>query len=223
VAKQYVLLHDRLSGSTLSRADGYQCYGKQKTVSFASMRLNLFRGRKAQCPGTPLFRSPALETPVLLGRDFTGEDDANAPKVAIINKRMAHDIFGDTSRIGRRLSIPTFAGDNSWYSIVGVVADSKSEDLREAVRPMIYMSTEQTVMPAGVTFEVRTAGGEHRLVLPRLIFWVDLQFFRFRGVFTIVCSLLLQGGKRCCCALRPGEPKGTPPFPDSRMQLWCSV
>jgi hypothetical protein len=36
---------------------------------------------------------------------------------------------------------------------------------------------------------------EHRLVVPRLIFWVDLQFFRFRGVFTIVCSLLLQVGE----------------------------
>jgi predicted permease len=99
----------------------------------------------------------ALETTVLLGRDFTGEDGANAPKVAIINKRMAHDIFGDTSPIGRRLSIPTFAGDKSWYSIVGVVADAKSEDLREAARPMIYVPTEQTMVPAGVTFEVRTA------------------------------------------------------------------
>jgi predicted permease len=99
----------------------------------------------------------ALETPVLLGRDFTGEDDANAPKVAIINERMAHDIFGDRSPIGRRLSIPAFAGDKSWYAIVGVVADAKSEDLREAVRPMIYVPTEQTVVIAGVTFEVRTA------------------------------------------------------------------
>ena len=48
----------------------------------------------------------ALETPVLLGRDFTGDDGASAPKVAIINQRMAHDIFGDKSPIGRRLSIP---------------------------------------------------------------------------------------------------------------------
>jgi hypothetical protein len=36
---------------------------------------------------------------------------------------------------------------------------------------------------------------EHRLVFPRLIFWVDLQFFHFRGVFTIVCSFLLQAGE----------------------------
>ena len=99
-----------------------------------------------------------LETPVLVGRDFTGEDDANAPKVAIINQRMAHDIFGDTSPIGRRLSIPRFAGDKSWYSIVGVVGNAKSEDLREAVRPMVYVPTEQTVVTGGVTFAVRTAG-----------------------------------------------------------------
>jgi predicted permease len=98
-----------------------------------------------------------LETPVLLGRDFTGDDSANAPKVAIINQRLAHDIFGGTSPIGRRLSIPTFAGDTSWYSIVGVVADAKSEDLREAVKPTIYVPTEQSVVPAGVTFAVRTA------------------------------------------------------------------
>ena len=98
-----------------------------------------------------------LETPVLLGRDFTGDDSVNAPKVAIINQRMAHDIFGGTSPIGRRLSIPTFAGDKSWYSIVGVVADAKSEDLREAVKPTIYVPTEQTVVPAGVTFALRTA------------------------------------------------------------------
>jgi predicted permease len=98
-----------------------------------------------------------LETPVLLGRDFTGYDSANAPKVAIINQRLARDIFGGTSPIGRRLSIPTFAGDTSWYSIVGVVADAKSEDLREAVKPTIYVPTEQSVVPAGVTFAVRTA------------------------------------------------------------------
>ena len=84
-----------------------------------------------------------------MGRDFTGEDDANAPKVAIINKRMAHDIFGGTSPIGRRLSIPRYAGDKSWYSIVGVVADAKSEDFREPVRPMIYVPRRQTVVPAG--------------------------------------------------------------------------
>jgi len=99
-----------------------------------------------------------LDTPVLMGRDFNGEDDANAPKVAIINKRMGREVFGSTSPIGRRLSIPRYAGDKSWYSIVGVVADARSRDLREPAMPMIYVPVSQTVAPAGVTFEIRTAG-----------------------------------------------------------------
>jgi predicted lysophospholipase L1 biosynthesis ABC-type transport system permease subunit len=70
---------------------------------------------------------------------------------------MAHEIFGDTNPIGRRLSIPVWAADKSWYSIVGVVANAKSEDFREAAKPMVYVPAEQSVLPAGVTFEVRTA------------------------------------------------------------------
>jgi hypothetical protein len=33
---------------------------------------------------------------------------------------------------------------------------------------------------------------EHRIVLPRLIFWIDLSEFHFRGIFTIFCTFLCQ-------------------------------
>lgn len=33
---------------------------------------------------------------------------------------------------------------------------------------------------------------EHRIVLARLILWIDLHFFHFRGVFAIFCSFLFQ-------------------------------
>ena len=36
---------------------------------------------------------------------------------------------------------------------------------------------------------------EHRLVLPRLILWIDLKYFHFRGVFTIFCSFLFQASE----------------------------
>jgi predicted permease len=98
-----------------------------------------------------------LDTPVLQGREFTTEDRAGAPKVAIINKRMAQDIYGDTSPIGRRISIPGWMGDKSWLSIIGVVADTKDQNLRAPVAPMIYVPLEQTEGPAGVTLEIRTA------------------------------------------------------------------
>ena len=44
---------------------------------------------------------------------------------------------------------------------------------------------------------------EHRIVLPRLIFWIDLYFFHFRGIFTIICGFLFQilEGLLLCFAL----------------------
>ena len=36
---------------------------------------------------------------------------------------------------------------------------------------------------------------EHRILLPRLIFWADLHLDHFRGVFTILCSSLLLAGE----------------------------
>ncbi|MGO8789524.1 MAG: ADOP family duplicated permease [Terriglobia bacterium] len=98
-----------------------------------------------------------LETPVLEGRDFKTEDSVGAPKVAIINKRMAQEFYGDTSPIGRRISTPGWVGDKSWYSIIGVVADTKDQNLRAPVPPMFCIPLEQTEVPAGVTFEIRTA------------------------------------------------------------------
>jgi hypothetical protein len=37
--------------------------------------------------------------------------------------------------------------------------------------------------------------GEHRIVLPRLILWIDMECFQFRGIFTIICSFLFQTGE----------------------------
>jgi hypothetical protein len=44
----------------------------------------------------------AAGTHLLTGRDFTWHDDADAPKVAIVNDRFARAMFGDTSVLGLR-------------------------------------------------------------------------------------------------------------------------
>jgi predicted permease len=94
-----------------------------------------------------------LETPIFSGRDFTGADQAGAPKVSIINEAMAHEYFGDANPIGRQLSMN---GDQNWVEIVGVVKDTKNRDIRESPVPMIYLPLYQS--PEGAaTFEVRTA------------------------------------------------------------------
>jgi predicted permease len=99
-----------------------------------------------------------LQTPILLGRDFTAADQSTAPRVAVINETAAHDYFGDTNPLGRRIGIPGWVGDPSWLEIVGVVKDARQSDLRQAPTAMAYVPLFQSSVPAGVTFEIRTIG-----------------------------------------------------------------
>ena len=108
-----------------------------------------------------------LQTAVLSGRDFSDDDQAGTPKVAIVNEAMARHYFGDASPIGRHISVPDWNGDASWLTIVGVMGDTKTRDLRESPAPMIYLPLFQSVVGA-VTFEVRTALDPHLLANPIL-------------------------------------------------------
>src|SRR5437867_8117438 len=112
--------------------------------------------------GPNFFRT--LEIPLLQGRDFTQQDDATAPKVAIINEAMARFYFGNDSAIGKRLSfVSPGAGE---IEIIGVVGDAKHGGLREATPHMLYLPYVQG--PGGILFgmtlEIRTAGSPASLV-----------------------------------------------------------
>ena len=97
-----------------------------------------------------------LQTPLLSGRDFNAADGTGAPKVAIINERMARGYFGGTNPIGRHVSAPGWEAEASWFEIVGVAQDMKTRSLREQTEPMLYLPLYQA--PEGLaTFEVRTA------------------------------------------------------------------
>lgn len=99
----------------------------------------------------------AIETRILLGREFTARDQAGAPRVAIINQTMARDYYGNTNPIGRRISNPDWVADPSWLEIVGVVDDARQRDLRRQAEPMFYTPVAQSSIPGDVTFEIRTA------------------------------------------------------------------
>jgi predicted permease len=97
-----------------------------------------------------------IETPILLGRDFTDADRAGAVKVVAINQTVARFYFGDANPIGRRISMPGYRGDPGWLQIIAVVQDAKYHDLRERSLPMVYISMLQ-YPEAFVAFEIRTA------------------------------------------------------------------
>lgn len=135
-------LGERLS-STMPTVEGYTPRPGDNT----SVLINVI--------GPEYFK--ALETPVLLGREFTDADVAGASKVGIINQAMARHYFGDANPIGRRFSIPAWRADSSWLEIVGVIRDAKYHNLREPAPPQAYIPFYQFPESDSMTFEVRAA------------------------------------------------------------------
>jgi predicted permease len=80
-----------------------------------------------------------VQMPLVAGRDFTWQDDKNAPAVAIVNEAFAHKLFGDASPIGQRFALWATAK----YQIVGEVADARYFSVGERPRPMMMMSFAQ--------------------------------------------------------------------------------
>jgi predicted permease len=82
--------------------------------------------------------------PLLAGRDFTEADiHPNSPSdlltsVAIINRTMSHRFFGDGNPIGKHFRFVA-GGTRPPLEIVGVVADSKYNDLREGPTDFFYI------------------------------------------------------------------------------------
>ncbi|MGH9623359.1 MAG: FtsX-like permease family protein [Bryobacteraceae bacterium] len=102
-----------------------------------------------------------LQIPLVSGRHFSGADQTEAPKVAIINETMARDYFGDANPIGRH--VKALGWDPDWRTIIGVTKDARSLDLRKPPQPMIYLPVYQE--PEGAaTFEVRTAIDPHSAI-----------------------------------------------------------
>ena len=77
-------------------------------------------------------------TPILMGREIGPEDSGNGQRVGLINETMARYFFGNESPIGRRIwdMFPTTHTD---FVVVGVVADSKHNSLREKPEPRFYV------------------------------------------------------------------------------------
>ncbi len=75
--------------------------------------------------------------PLLLGREIGPQDEGNAPLVGVINQTMARTYFGQANPIGRQIKAtsPPMTLD---FVVVGVVADSKHDDLRSPSGSWFY-------------------------------------------------------------------------------------
>jgi len=101
-----------------------------------------------------------MGVPLLRGRDFNGNDIMNSPLVAILNESAKLQYFGSADAMGKRFSI---SDPKRKIEIIGVVADTKLNSLREAAPPMVYLPFFQSEFrgtpdtPASI--EIRLRGG----------------------------------------------------------------
>ena len=105
----------------------------------------------------------ALQIPLLSGRYFEPRDNANGPKVVIINETTAKRHFGSPSAaIGKRLSVwAAFRGqrrdEKFMREIVGVVGDTKTGSLAEEGEMQIYVPHAQDSQWNFMGLVIRTA------------------------------------------------------------------
>ncbi len=98
----------------------------------------------------------ALEIPRLRGRGFTAQDDARAPRVAIVNQTLARKFFPNQDPLGQRVRESDEGPD---WEIVGVVGDTKYNTQRNAIEPLLFTPWRQEVSEIGdMRFAVRAAG-----------------------------------------------------------------
>jgi putative ABC transport system permease protein len=76
--------------------------------------------------------------PLLAGRYFTRSDNSQA--VAIVDERLASELWPGESAVGRRLLIVRSVSAPLWADVVGVVAHVQSRGPREPGPPQVWMT-----------------------------------------------------------------------------------
>lgn len=82
----------------------------------------------------------AMGLPLLRGRQFTVDDAADAPKVAIVNEQFAQHYWPNQDPIGKRFRQ---VRDQSWVEVVGVAKMSKYLFIMEPPTEFVYLPYRQ--------------------------------------------------------------------------------
>jgi putative ABC transport system permease protein len=78
---------------------------------------------------------------LLHGRLFAEQDLEDTPKIAVINEAAAHTYWPSQEPLGKRIRLNPTKPD--WTTIVGVIADARTESLADAGTPQIFLSVYQ--------------------------------------------------------------------------------
>lgn len=99
-----------------------------------------------------------MDTALIKGRDFTAENTLTSPAVAIVNESFVRKVLKDAEPLGKIFRVEEGAGKpESPYQIIGVVQDTKYNDMRDDFGPIAYLARSQDKKPdTGLSVVVRS-------------------------------------------------------------------
>ena len=107
--------------------------------------------------------------PVLRGREFTAEDRADAPLVALVNETAVKKFWPNKNPIGG--TIKMLNPSSPWATVVGVVKDVRSAGYQEDIPPTMYFPHAQAgqsanYTPAAMSLVIKAEGDPTTLAGP---------------------------------------------------------
>ena len=92
---------------------------------------------------------PVLHIPLSQGRLWDHAETMGGGSLAVINQTLARQIWPNGDAIGHQIRIPSLKdqppyqravpGSDSWLQIIGIVADSRDDGLRNPTKPAVYV------------------------------------------------------------------------------------
>ena len=114
----------------------------------------ILEGRENQTDQPPLVHATRvtpsyfhlLSMTLQRGRFLSELDNENAPAVAVINEAFARTYWPNDEAVGKHLQLTSGRGSTvnpTWTTVVGVIADARTESLAESSDPQVYVSLYQ--------------------------------------------------------------------------------
>jgi putative ABC transport system permease protein len=95
-----------------------------------------------------------LGIPMVQGRDFN-ESDAKSPLVTIVDAALAKQYWPNQSALGKRVRFGPPDANEPWHTVIGVVSEVRSQDLKTKKRNNVYLPYGEFQM-SSLSYLVRT-------------------------------------------------------------------
>jgi len=113
-----------------------------------------------------------LHIPILLGRGFTDRDNDTAPRVILVDERLAQHFWPNSDPLGRRMRFPNDPKDllkidehTQWMTVIGVARSLRYEHLDDSGATVGAYYVPNSQYPASsFTFALKTAGNPASVV-----------------------------------------------------------